>query len=89
MSKKLTRSTDEKWLGGVCGGLAEYTGLDVNLVRLAVAVATVLGVGSLIIAYVVAWVIMPPKPEPVTAAPAPAPAPSPAAKATKRAPAQP
>jgi phage shock protein C len=60
--KKLTRSRDQKWLGGVCGGIAEYTGLDVNLVRVVVAVATVLGLGSLILAYLVAWALMPPAP---------------------------
>ncbi|TCI97782.1 PspC domain-containing protein [Aeromicrobium sp. IC_218] len=65
MSKKLTRSRDDKWLAGVCGGLAEYTGLDANLVRLVVAVTTVLGAGSVAIAYLVAWVIMP-KPAPPT-----------------------
>ena len=65
MSKKLTRSRDDKWISGVCGGLAEYTGLDANLVRLVVAVTTVLGAGSVAIAYVVAWIIMP-KPAPPT-----------------------
>ncbi len=57
--KKLARSRDEKWVAGVCGGLAEYTGVDVNLVRLLVAVTTVLGAGSVALAYLVAWVVMP------------------------------
>lgn len=43
----------------MCGGLAEYTGLDANLVRLVVAVTTVLGAGSVALAYLAAWVIMP------------------------------
>ena len=60
--KKLTRNPDDKWLGGVCGGLADYTGIDPNLVRLIVVVCTLLGAGSLIIAYVVAWVLMPARP---------------------------
>ena len=60
--KKLTRNPDDKWLGGVCGGLADYTGIDPNLVRLIVVVCTLLGAGSLIIAYVVAWVLMPSRP---------------------------
>lgn len=58
-TKKLTRSTEDKWIGGVCGGLAQYTGIDANLIRLAVAVAAVLGFGTLVLAYLVAWVIMP------------------------------
>lgn len=61
--KKLTRSNDERWLGGVCGGIAAYTDIDVNLIRLFVAVATVLGFGSLILAYIVAWVLIPGAPE--------------------------
>ena len=58
-SKRLVRSSDNKWLGGVCGGIAEYTGVNANLVRLAVTIGTVLGLGSLIIAYIVAWILMP------------------------------
>ena len=57
--KRLQRSTDDRWIGGVCGGLADYTGVDAGLIRLIVAVATVLGFGSLILAYVVAWILMP------------------------------
>jgi phage shock protein PspC (stress-responsive transcriptional regulator) len=60
--KKLTRNPDDKWLGGVCGGLADYTGIDANLIRLIVVVCTLLGAGSLIVAYVVAWVLMPARP---------------------------
>lgn len=57
--KRLTRSRDDKWIGGVCGGIAEYTGVDVNLVRIIVAVATLLGAGSLVIAYIVALFLIP------------------------------
>lgn len=57
--KRLQRSIDDRWIGGVCGGLADYTGVDAGLIRLIVAVATILGFGSLIVAYVVAWIIMP------------------------------
>lgn len=57
--KRLTRSRDDKWIGGVCGGIAQYTGVDVNLVRIIVAVATLLGAGSLIIAYIVALFLIP------------------------------
>jgi len=68
--KRLKRSDDDRWIGGVCGGLAEYTGVDAGLIRLIVAVATILGFGSLILAYIVAWVIMPkaePRPYPPAA----------------------
>jgi phage shock protein C len=56
--KLLTRSND-RWLGGVCAGLADYLGVDVTLVRLLTVVATVLGVGTLIPVYAVAWVLVP------------------------------
>ena len=61
--KKLTRNPDDKWLGGVCGGLADYTGIDANLIRVVAVVGTLLGAGSLIVAYIVAWVLMPKRPD--------------------------
>lgn len=36
---------------GVCSGIADYFGWDVNLVRIAWAVATLLGAGSLVLVY--------------------------------------
>jgi phage shock protein C len=58
-TKRLTRSRDDRWLGGVCGGIAAYAGIDPTLVRLIVVVGTILGFGSLLVAYLVAWVLMP------------------------------
>ena len=46
-------------IAGVCGGVAEYAGIDATLVRILVVVGTVLGMGSLLVAYVAAWVLMP------------------------------
>ena len=57
--RRLTRSRDDRWLSGVCGGVARYTGVDTNLVRLLVVLGTILGFGSLLVAYVVAWILMP------------------------------
>lgn len=54
---KLYRS-DDKVIGGVCAGLAEYFGLDVKLVRLAWVVFVLLG-GSGLLFYVILWLIMP------------------------------
>ncbi|GAB2762755.1 hypothetical protein GCM10027020_13750 [Nocardioides salsibiostraticola] len=59
MTKKLTRRTDDRWIGGVCSGIAAYLDVDVNVVRLLTVVATVLGAGSLILVYVVAWILVP------------------------------
>ena len=60
MGKKLYRSkTDRKFLG-VCGGLAEYFGIDATVLRLILVLAVVFaGVG--IIAYLVAALVIPEK----------------------------
>ena len=58
-AKRLVRSRDDRWLAGVCGGVAEYAGVDPNLVRLVVVLGTIFGFGSLLVAYVVAWILMP------------------------------
>ena len=62
-------------LGGVCAGLADHLGLDVTLVRLLTVLVTVLGFGSVIIAYLVAWVIVPKDVDVYSATPVPAPHP--------------
>jgi phage shock protein C len=58
-SKRLVRRTDNKMIGGVCAGVADYFGLDPTLVRVLTVVGAVLGLGSVVIAYVVAWAVMP------------------------------
>ena len=45
--RRLVRSRDDRWLSGVCGGVAEYAGIDANLVRLVVVLGTIFGFGSL------------------------------------------
>ncbi|MEP7092023.1 MAG: PspC domain-containing protein [Nocardioidaceae bacterium] len=57
--RRLVRSREDRWLSGVCGGVADYTGVDANLIRLVVVLGTVFGFGSLLVAYVVAWLLMP------------------------------
>ncbi|MBI5670477.1 MAG: PspC domain-containing protein [Chloroflexi bacterium] len=57
-TKRLTRSSTDKKIAGVCGGLAEYFGIDSTLVRLLfVLVALLPGPGLLL--YIVLWIIMP------------------------------
>jgi phage shock protein C len=60
-AKKLYRSTDDRWLAGVCGGLAEYFSIDVTLVRVIFVILALFGLGGVII-YLVLWVIVPPQP---------------------------
>ena len=58
--KKLTRNTEDKILGGVCSGLAEYYGHDTTLVRLGFALFTLLwGIGLLV--YLIMWLVDPKK----------------------------
>ena len=57
-NRRLTRSHDSM-LGGVCSGVAEYTGADVNIIRLITVLATIFGFGSMVLVYIVAWVILP------------------------------
>lgn len=57
--KKLQRSRSDKWLGGVCGGIAAYTGWDVNLIRLGVVLLTLVSTGTAILAYLAAWILLP------------------------------
>ena len=53
------RRTDDRMVAGVCSGIADYLGVDPTVVRLAVVVGTVLGFGTLLVAYVLAWLLMP------------------------------
>ncbi len=59
--KKLYRVTEGKKITGVCGGLAEYFDMDVNIVRIIMLVFGIVGVGLL--AYIVASFILPEKSE--------------------------
>jgi phage shock protein PspC (stress-responsive transcriptional regulator) len=55
--KKLTLSTTDKKLAGVCGGLAEYFGLDSNLIRIILVCCVIFG-GFGILLYLIAWLVM-------------------------------
>jgi len=57
-SKKLTRSRKDKKLAGVCGGFADYMDIDSTLVRLIWLMLALFG-GWGLIAYIIAWIIMP------------------------------
>jgi phage shock protein PspC (stress-responsive transcriptional regulator) len=59
--KRLYRSGRDKILGGVCGGIAEYLGVDPVLIRLIWVIAA-LAWGAGIIAYIIAWIIIPRNP---------------------------
>lgn len=57
----LYRDESDKMLGGVCSGLGEYFDIDTNLVRVAFVALTTFGGGG-IVAYLILWAILDPKP---------------------------
>jgi phage shock protein PspC (stress-responsive transcriptional regulator) len=56
--RRLTRSTESKYVAGVAGGLGRYFGLDPVLFRVAFGVSMVFG-GIGIVAYIALWVFLP------------------------------
>ena len=75
MKARLERSTTNRVLGGVCGGIAEYLAVDPTLVRVVFVVTAFLTAGLGVLAYIVLLVLMPQpgQPAPFTSAPPPAP----------------
>ena len=59
--KRLFRSRKNKMIAGVCAGLGEYFGIDPTIVRLVWVLFTFFSFGAGVLAYVVAWVIIPEK----------------------------
>ena len=57
-TKRLCKSATDKKLAGVCGGIAEYFGVDSTIIRLVFALLVV-GWGTGIAAYIVAALVMP------------------------------
>ena len=61
MTRRLYRG-DDRMLGGVCSGLAEYLDFDPVLVRLGYAALTLFTAFCGLIFYVVAWIVIPERP---------------------------
>jgi phage shock protein C len=60
--KRLYRSGENRILAGICGGLGEYFGTDPVLIRL-LWVLFSLAYGTGILAYIIAWIIIPRNPK--------------------------
>jgi phage shock protein C len=61
--KKLMRSRYDRKVGGVCAGLGHYLDLDVSLVRILwFFIAFISGIFPGLVAYVLAWIIIPEEP---------------------------
>ncbi len=56
--KRLYRSNTVKVIGGVCGGLADYFGIDVVLLRVAFVLLFLFG-GSGVLVYIIMWIAIP------------------------------
>jgi phage shock protein C len=60
--RRLRRSQTDRKVGGVCAGVGEYFGVDPTLVRVAFLVLTVLTGGAFVVAYLLAFLVMPDEP---------------------------
>lgn len=58
MHRKLMRSRTDHMIGGVCGGLASYLGVDPTVVRL-IFVLLAIGNGAGVLIYFVLWIVVP------------------------------
>lgn len=59
-NKKMVRSSSDRWVAGVCGGIAEYFGWDPAVVRLAYVLLSVCGAGFPgLLVYIILWLVMP------------------------------
>jgi len=72
-SKRLTRSSTDSKIAGVCGGIADYMGVDPTVVRLIWLVLSVFpgGIVGGVLAYLLAWIVMPKAAIHSSSAPAP------------------
>ena len=61
--RRLTRSSSDKVLAGVAGGLGRYFDIDPIIFRIGFVVLTLAG-GAGVVAYLAAWVLVPADPEP-------------------------
>lgn len=57
--KRLYLSKKNKKLAGVCGGIGEYFDVDPTLVRLLWIVFTLVSLGTGILVYILAWLVIP------------------------------
>lgn len=58
-SRRFRRSVDDRWFGGVAGGLASSLGVDANLVRIGLMVLGVFSMGAAVVGYAAACLLVP------------------------------
>jgi phage shock protein C len=65
--KRLVRARTSRKIAGVCAGFAEYFDLDVTLVRVVWLITALIPIGASLIAYLIAWILLPEEPEMLSA----------------------
>ena len=58
--RRLCRSVSDRWIGGVCGGLGVYLGIDSTAVRVGYVLLSILSIafpGMLV--YIILWMLIP------------------------------
>ncbi|MEO5616542.1 MAG: PspC domain-containing protein [Candidatus Eisenbacteria bacterium] len=59
--KRFYRSRKDKKIAGVCGGLAQYFGIDPVIPRI-ILLVLLLGAGVGLLAYIICWIVIPMEP---------------------------
>lgn len=59
VSRPLRRSVDDRQIAGVCGGLAEFFGLDSTTVRVIYLLATIFTAFAGTLVYILLWILVP------------------------------
>jgi phage shock protein C len=67
---KLCRARDDRWIAGVCGGLAKYFGWGSTRVRIIWILATIFTAFTGVVVYLALWFLMPEEPAPQNFEPA-------------------
>jgi phage shock protein C len=60
--QKLFKSRSDKYISGVCGGLAKYLGINSTVIRMIFLAALFLGYGSFFLVYIALSIVMPKEP---------------------------
>ena len=59
MTKRLYRSTTDRMIAGVCGGIAEYFNIDPAIVRIVAVILLLPGGLPGFLPYVILWIVVP------------------------------
>ena len=58
MAKRLYKSSNDRMIAGVCGGIGEYFDIDPTLIRI-LWVTLLFMAGGGLVAYLIAWIVIP------------------------------